>query len=89
MKFNQMERAIVVSCAAVFLLATADAMEMKWVCPTNGIGSCSLAGATDAQQVPVATTIRMSRRVEAEVQVEKITSRLDVPLEQVENRPAR
>ena len=89
MKFNQMERTIIVSCAAVFLLATADAMEMKWLCPTNGIGSCSLAGATDAQQAPTATTIGMPRRVEAEGQVGKITSRLDVPVEQVENPEVR
>jgi hypothetical protein len=40
MMFNQLERAVVVACAAVFVLATADGMGMTWVCPASGPGRC-------------------------------------------------
>jgi hypothetical protein len=62
MKLNQLERAVIVACAAVFLLATADGMEMTWVCPASGPGSCSDVTATDEQPVSAVTAIGISRR---------------------------
>jgi hypothetical protein len=61
MKFNQLERAVVITCAAVFLLATADGMGMTWVCPASGPGSCSDVTATDEQPVSAVTAIGVSR----------------------------
>lgn len=48
MKFNQLERAVVVMSAAVFLLATADGIGMTWVCPASGPGRCSEPTSTNA-----------------------------------------
>jgi len=73
-----MERAIVVSCAAVFLLAIANGIEMTWVCPTDGPGSCFHEAATDTHPAAVTTT-EVSR---PEGHVAKITSRIDVAAEQ-------
>ncbi len=81
MKLNQMERTVVVSCVAVFLLATADGMEMTWVCPTDGPGICFHEAATHAQPAAV-TPAEVSR---PEGHIAKITSRIDVPAEQVGN----
>ena len=61
MKFNQLERAVIVASAAVFLLATADGMDMTWVCPVSGPGSCSDRLTTDAQTTSAAVAIGTSR----------------------------
>jgi hypothetical protein len=60
MKFNQLERALVVGCSAVFLLATADGMGMTWVCPASGPGTCSERAGMDLQAASTAAAIRTS-----------------------------
>ena len=62
MKFNQLERAAVVGCTAVFLLATADGLGMTWVCPVSGPGSCSEQTSTDERTIPATTGIPASQR---------------------------
>jgi hypothetical protein len=60
MKFNPLERVLVVSCAAVFLLAIADEMEISAVCPASGPGSCTQAAAP-------AEAVQASRRESRDV----------------------
>jgi len=62
MKFNQLERAVIVASAAVFLLATADGIGMTWLCPVSGPGSCSERLATDPQTLLPAVPVGWSRR---------------------------
>jgi hypothetical protein len=61
MKFNQLERAVVVASAAMFLLATADEMGMTWVCPVSGPGGCLDRVATDLQTFSAAPAIETAR----------------------------
>jgi hypothetical protein len=62
MKFNQLERAVVVACAAVFLLATADGMGMTWVCPASGPGSCSDRMPTNERTISATAPTSVPRR---------------------------
>jgi len=59
-------------------------MEMTQVCPTGGLGSCSGGTTTDAQPAAVTTT-GVSRPVEAEGRIGKITARIEVFAEQAGN----
>jgi hypothetical protein len=52
----------VVSCAAVFLLATAVGMEMTWGLPASGLGSYSDRTAAEAQAASAAAPIGTSPR---------------------------
>jgi hypothetical protein len=62
MTFNQLERALVVGCSAVFLLTTADGMGMTWICPASGPGICSeRVGTTDQGAGPAAGITRGPR----------------------------
>jgi len=51
MKFSQLERALIVSGAAVFFLAAAHALEMTRVCPAGESGSCSDRPATEERTI--------------------------------------
>jgi hypothetical protein len=84
MKFNQMERAVVVACAGVFLLATANGMEMTSVCPAGATDNCSRGTATDGQLAGAMATGVSGLPSKAQGHVGKITSRLDVPAEHAE-----
>jgi hypothetical protein len=80
MKFSQLERALIVSCAAVFFLAAADALEMAWVCPETGPGSCSEPTTTEERTVSAAAAT-----IAADGYVAKTTARLDVPAQDETN----
>ena len=77
MKLNQTERAIVVSCAAIFLLATADGIGMTWVCPTGGTDDCSRGTTADAQPIPAVSPSQQGISIATEGHVAKITSRVE------------
>ena len=63
MKLSQLERAAVVACAAMFLLATADGMGMTWVCPASGPGSCSDRVSTNERTVSATGATSVPRRL--------------------------
>jgi hypothetical protein len=74
MKFNQLERVLIVSCAAVFILAAADGLNMTWVCPASGPGSCSDRPTTEERTISAA-----AETLAADGYAGKTTARLNVP----------
>jgi hypothetical protein len=68
MKFNQLQRALVIACWAAFSLSSADEMGITWVCPASGPGICSdRVGTSDQGAGPAAGMPRGPRRASNDI----------------------
>lgn len=67
MKLNQLERTVVKTCAAVFLLATADGMGMTWICSAGGPGGCSDRTSTHERAISATRVVLASPRSTGDV----------------------